>query len=163
VNEPRGLAALVDGYLRLPRWLRALAPIAGMSILWWSSSRTPGDEPASVARALAHNAMHIVAYAGLAAAFWLLLSPRPAGRIVPWRSRAAWLLAVAYGVVDELHQSQVPGRDCSFVDVCSDACGAGIAVIALRAIAGGFVIWRLPVLLLSFAGVASVCLATFAG
>ncbi len=36
----------------------------------------------------------------------------------------AFLIAAAYGITDELHQSFVPGRDCSFWDWLADALGA---------------------------------------
>lgn len=43
---------------------------------------------------------------------------------------AAWALAVLYGVSDEFHQSFVPRRDASIMDVGVDALGAmaGVAV-----------------------------------
>jgi VanZ family protein len=41
------------------------------------------------------------------------------------------LLSVAYGIVDEVHQSFVPGRVCSVVDVLSDAFGAALAIALL--------------------------------
>jgi len=37
---------------------------------------------------------------------------------------AAIVLAVAYGVTDELHQYFVPGRSMEFMDILSDALGA---------------------------------------
>ncbi len=43
---------------------------------------------------------------------------------------AAALLAVVYGVTDELHQTRVPGRTADVRDVAADAAGAGLAVAA---------------------------------
>lgn len=37
---------------------------------------------------------------------------------------AAWVIAAAYASGDELHQLFVPGRACSFRDVCIDSAGA---------------------------------------
>ena len=82
-----------------------------MGVLWWSSSRVPGDEPHNTATSLLHNSMHVVAYACIAAAVWLTWSRRPAGDRQPLRSYGSWLIAAGYGIVDELHQSFVPGRD----------------------------------------------------
>ena len=43
---------------------------------------------------------------------------------------AAALVAVLYGVTDELHQTLVPGRSADLHDVAADAAGAGLAVAA---------------------------------
>jgi VanZ family protein len=46
------------------------------------------------------------------------------------RSLSCWLLAVGYGILDELHQSVIPLRTASAVDVAADAAGAGLAIFA---------------------------------
>jgi len=124
------------GWLGLPMFLRMLAPIAVMASLWVSSSIPPTPRPPSVWRDLLHNGAHIVAYAVLAGCWLLaqraasLLTPAPGAWSVALRSV---LLAIAYGVVDEWHQSFV-GRVCSVGDVLSDASGAALAVAALLAV-----------------------------
>lgn len=58
------------------------------------------------------------------------------GRLAPVRWRPAILavlLTVLYGASDEFHQSFVPGRDASLLDLLADGVGAAIAVIALGA------------------------------
>jgi hypothetical protein len=35
-----------------------------------------------------------------------------------------WISVVAYGIVDELHQQRIPGRDASVWDVLTDGVGA---------------------------------------
>jgi hypothetical protein len=42
------------------------------------------------------------------------------------------VIAVAYAILDEWHQSFVPGRCCSFLDIVLDGAGAAIAITALR-------------------------------
>jgi VanZ family protein len=42
------------------------------------------------------------------------------------------LLATAYGVSDEYHQSFVPGRDASVRDVGSDFAGAALGALGCR-------------------------------
>lgn len=42
-------------------------------------------------------------------------------------------LAVLYGASDELHQSFVPGRTMSGMDLVADAIGASLAAVVLRA------------------------------
>lgn len=128
------LVALLRGWLALPRGLRAMAPIAVMALLWWSSSRQLGPDAGGPVRAFLHNGAHIVAYGGLGGTFWLALVGlgdlgAPQLRIANLASVA---LATAYGVVDELHQSHTPGRTCSVSDVFSDLLGALLAVAVLE-------------------------------
>lgn len=94
--------------------------------IWLLSSRPivmPVDAPD-----LTDKIVHAVVYGVLAA----LLARGGLER--GWRHAvlAAIALAVAYGVVDELHQSQVPGRDASVADVIADLVGA-LAGAALAA------------------------------
>ncbi len=51
----------------------------------------------------------------------------------------AWLMAVGWGALDELHQAFVPGRSPSWLDWLSDAGGAALAVAAALVLA---VVWR---------------------
>lgn len=102
-----------------------------MAAIWWASDRTPESiEPLRIP-SLVHNAMHVVVFGLLAAALWFA-----AGRPDRGDDRRAWVgalvTAVAYGVVDELHQSLVPGRECSLADIGSDAFGAALAVALVR-------------------------------
>lgn len=43
---------------------------------------------------------------------------------------AAWLIAVLYGISDEVHQAFVPGRESSPFDAMADAFGAGLVCLA---------------------------------
>jgi VanZ family protein len=56
--------------------------------------------------------------------------PRPVSLRI---AATAMLIAVAYGVSDELHQSFVPGRVADAFDVLTDAAGAFAGTIACRA------------------------------
>lgn len=99
-----------------------------MAVLWWSSGRQPKPGPPDALLAFLHNGAHVVAYAALAFAWWAAATTR----VRPWW---VFVLTVAYGLVDEWHQSFVPGRTSSVVDVVSDAVGAALMVQCLR--------WRL--------------------
>jgi VanZ family protein len=70
---------------------------------------------------------HAGAYAILGALVWWALADMKALR----RAIVAVLISAAYGIADELHQSFVPGRECSLFDWVTDAAGATIAVLLL--------------------------------
>lgn len=73
------------------------------------------------------KAGHAVAYALLA-----LLLQRALGRKATQAS-AAWLVAVIYALLDEFHQSFVPGRHPSVVDAfLFDGVGAALALLLSR-------------------------------
>jgi VanZ family protein len=55
-------------------------------------------------------------------------------RMPGWQSFAAVLVATAYGAIDELHQSFVPGRTADVWDFVADAGGATFLVALAAAI-----------------------------
>ena len=73
--------------------------------------------------------VHFICFGGLAFAWTFWFSPKK------WsRKPVEFLLAVvaivsAYGIIDELHQSFVPGRSCSIFDWMADTSGAFLAGI----------------------------------
>lgn len=76
--------------------------------------------------------LHMVAFGGLCAAVAFGASEgwRPALRLprrTPWFVVATTL----YGVVDELHQSMIAGRDASALDVLADGLGAVLVALAI--------------------------------
>lgn len=101
-----------------------------MAIIFVASA-TPG---ALIPRAgawdwLLKNGGHLCAYAVLA---WLWLS---ALRPVVSPARLFWVvlaIAALYAVSDEYHQTFVPGRDGSPLDVLTDAFGALLAILLWR-------------------------------
>ena len=72
--------------------------------------------------------LHMTEYCGLYLLMFRALhegsQPRP-------RRGGYWLLTVLYGISDELHQSFVPTRDSSVIDVLSDSVGALLGILAL--------------------------------
>ncbi len=53
------------------------------------------------------------------------------GPLVPKATALAFALTVGYGITDEFHQSFVPGRDSSALDVVADAVGFALAAAVL--------------------------------
>lgn len=73
---------------------------------------------------------HVGEYAGLAALLYRALQP---GRLPSAAAVGALLLSLAYGLTDEFHQSFVPGREFSLLDLGWDGLGAVIGLVGYRA------------------------------
>lgn len=77
---------------------------------------------------LTNHTGHFVGYAALGALLLRAIA-RASWRQVTTRAAAwSWLVAVAYGASDELHQRFVPGRMSTLDDWVADAAGAWVAV-----------------------------------
>ena len=64
--------------------------------------------------------------------------PLAGGRLVEMtatKGLVAVLLALAYGISDEIHQSFTPGRSPDVMDVVADTIGAGVGVAAVVLVA----------------------------
>ncbi len=57
------------------------------------------------------------------------------GRLARWPTVFALLLTIGYGMLDEMHQSRVVGRDASMLDWLADVVGAGLSVVVLGMLA----------------------------
>lgn len=112
--------------MRLLAWLPALV----IAAIIWQLSSTPDLAIASgwldtVTRKIAH----VLVFAALCAA---CVGALRAQRVsVPVCLIGGATLSLAYAVVDEYHQSQVPTRVGTPVDVAIDALGIGIATMVL--------------------------------
>ena len=83
-----------------------------MSVIFWFSSRPSYDLPNfGLLDWFVKKSGHVIGYAILAVCYWYAGGPRGDHRLF------AWLLAMLYAVTDEFHQSFVPGRQPSIVDV----------------------------------------------
>ena len=93
----------------LPRWIPALMV---MTIIFLFSSRASDDLPNFLGWDYVIKKMaHVFIYAVLALAFFFAFHYLPKYR---W---TAWVLAVLYALTDEFHQSFVPGRHPSMMDI----------------------------------------------
>lgn len=80
------------------------------------------------------KAGHLGEYAVLAWLLWRLLRKTSPNEPRPWNWREAGvavLLAALYAATDEWHQSFVPSREGSVVDVLLDTCGASLGMLVL--------------------------------
>ncbi len=111
-------------------WAPAICTMAAIWIL--SSSSAPGV-PVHVLPFRDRGA-HFLAYATLAflVAHGVLTQRQPEDR---WIARPrVWLFAVytavLWGLLDEVHQSFVPGRSPDLIDLCADGLGASVGALA---------------------------------
>lgn len=115
---------------RLWAWAPALCTMAGIWVL--SSSSAPGI-PVHVLPFRDRGA-HFLAYATLAflVAHGVIAQRGPGD---PWIPRPrVWLFAVytavLWGLLDEVHQSFVPGRSPDLIDLCADTLGGCIGALS---------------------------------
>lgn len=97
-----------------------------MLVIFILSAQSTVPQAPSVPGALTAIAGHLVAYAMLAVL--LAIGLVRVVQSLQWRMVIAFLISVAYGISDEFHQSFVPGRDASLMDVATDAIGAAIGL-----------------------------------
>ncbi len=114
-------------------WLRLLPALLWQALIWQLSSRPwPAAGglltrlwlllPEGLRQALpADKAVHAAFY-GVLGLLWVWGLP------LRQRVGAAWLLASAWGALDELHQAYVPGRTADLWDALADAVGAALAI-----------------------------------
>jgi len=96
---------------------------------------TPAAAPATLQQLdpFWHNALHIPAYATLALAwFWALL---PTVGSMRRTASIGMLISFLFGILDEYHQSSVPGRTASLMDLLLNATGVLAALLL-------FLLWR---------------------
>lgn len=116
---------------RLRHWLPALlwATIIFFFSAQPAAPKVSGDEGIQLHL---QKLGHATEYAILA--FFLHHALRRGHQFQPRRAAVfAALIAAAYGVTDEFHQSFIPGRFCALHDMAIDALGGVIAVTALYA------------------------------
>lgn len=107
--------------LTLRRWIPAFVV---MAVIYWFSS-VPSDEMLQfgLIDLLVKKGGHFVGYGLLAWTYFHGL--KDTNLSAGWLS---WLFAVLYAFSDEFHQSFVPGRQPSFIDIVIDAAGAALVL-----------------------------------
>lgn len=124
----RGLRAAGSFLLRVP-WPLGLVLLGSWGFLIWdlSSHRAPHLAGPSLFWELASNLAHAPLFGILTLfAAALVLRARAGAWPRPEPARIALVLAlvVGYGALDEWHQSHIPGRDASLLDVLTDGVSA---------------------------------------
>lgn len=116
-------------------WLPALGVMAVIAVLSHQSGLHVSED-VDVERPIRVSG-HLLAYASLGGLLLLALTRLDRPRL--GQALLAWVLAVAFGLSDEFHQSFVPDRngrlDDVFVDALGAAAGIAIAWVVLSALA----------------------------
>ena len=110
--------------IEFPRPYLLLALVYMGGIYWLSSLSNPGI------KGIDASFLHIPLYAGLAFCLLNAMSATRPRQAIPWKLPGfTFVAAAAYAVMDEWHQSFVPGRDASLGDVCLDMAGIGMTLL----------------------------------
>ena len=132
--------------INLPRPVRLLVVGLWMGVIWLASERGAKaiqSDAASAVRSAPRQVLELAAVGGHVVEFGML------GALLAWalpeplhnrwlRRVLAWALTSGYGVVDEWHQSWVPGRVPSLFDVAVDSSSGLVGVVASEIITGAF-------------------------
>jgi hypothetical protein len=157
------LRSIESALLGFPRWLSWTLLCLWIALILSLGGQRPAE--AGVAQlGFFFNLAHAVLYGLLA--LWVVLC-LPERRKGHWphsgggRGRFVLLAVLTVGLVDELHQATVPGRDASVLDLATDLAGASAvwALVSSRTQAG-----RLPaglLLALLLLCILAALLATF--
>lgn len=123
------MAKLAGWLLALPRPAAWGLCAAWCALITWSSSRPASVQPSPWWWSIFTNGAHAPLF-GLLACWIALLVPRERGwPVLGAATRLGVCAAIALlGIADELHQSTVPGRDLSVLDVLTDVAGAAVSL-----------------------------------
>ncbi|MFT5051435.1 MAG: hypothetical protein ACI8QZ_002852 [Chlamydiales bacterium] len=114
-----------QGLLRIPFPVSAVPCLVWAGLIWWLSSQAVIEPPPLVPHVpLLSNLVHAIEFGFLALWSVLLLPRRDDWPVLRRGNLVRCLVAtLIYAVVDEWHQSFVPNRDASLLDVLTDGVG----------------------------------------
>ncbi|MBI5557170.1 MAG: VanZ family protein [Deltaproteobacteria bacterium] len=104
-------------------------PMAAVMAAIFLLSHTPGQDLPQGFNGL-DKICHAVAYAALAASCLYGLTAGLTQKTFAKYGLIVIFCSVAYGLSDEFHQSFIPGRSPSWLDIAADASGAVLAVLS---------------------------------
>ncbi len=116
---------------KMPWWFRIVIVLIWMGIIFYLSSiPSLRSSLPSIFDLIARKLAHIFVYFVLTGLVWYALEPTPMWKGT--RLRTAFIIAFLYAISDEYHQTFVPGRSGSPVDVLIDSIGMSVALVWLR-------------------------------
>ena len=117
---------------RAMRWSVRMIPLVGVMGVIFYFSHQPGSALQLPDFYDSDKLFHALAYATLGSAYLLGLKPFWKEHFLPLAG-STLILCLLYGLLDEYHQSFIPGRSVSVGDVAADVCGGLVAVLSLYA------------------------------
>ncbi len=106
-----------------------LPPVLWMGLIFFLSAQpTLPHHPDTLCDLILKKAGHMLEYGVLAFLFWRAFSEGGRGRPLP-SALTAFVFSVLYAVLDEYHQTFVPGRNGRLTDVGIDAVGSLVALL----------------------------------
>jgi VanZ family protein len=109
------------------KWIIRILPLLYMGLIWTLSSM-PSDAvvalPDSKVDRFLKESMHLIEFAILY--FLLVLAFLTGGRFTKKLNIILAVIAALYGVTDEIHQSFIPARSSSLIDVAKDWIGVAV-------------------------------------
>lgn len=123
------LRAVGTSLTRLPRISGVILALLWIAVIWQLSSIQGMDGPQEFVHSWLHNSAH-APFFGFLAFLLAIALPREDRwpRIDRYTAALVIGTAFAYSVIDEWHQSRVPGRDADWSDVITDLIGASVTV-----------------------------------
>lgn len=106
------------------RIVLSIIPFIYMALIWYMSSNPDDlilDLPSSATDRFIKEALHLVEFAILYVLFVVALVANH--KLTAAASLTAAIIAGLYGIIDELHQSFVPARSATLIDVIKDIVG----------------------------------------
>lgn len=106
------------------RIVLSIIPFIYMALIWYMSSNPDDlilDLPSSATDRFIKEALHLVEFAILYVLFVVALAANH--KLTAAASLTAAIIAGLYGIIDELHQSFVPARSATLIDVIKDIVG----------------------------------------
>lgn len=106
-----------------------LPPLTLMAVIFYLSDQPDLSSGLGIVDLVGRKLVHAAEYALLCALWWRALRPAAPSSVA---LVASLTVSIAYAVSDEIHQSFVPGRTATPIDVSIDAAGAGLAALIVR-------------------------------
>jgi VanZ family protein len=119
--------------LKLIRWGLWLLPLLYMMLIWNMSSQPHNayvELPNSAVDRFIKESLHLVEFAILYLLF--VLAAFFNKKFTPTANLVFAVIAALYGLTDELHQSFVPYRSATLIDLIKDVTGVTIAYYIIR-------------------------------